>query len=181
MNSHAGPPWSGLLSIGENGPTGAPPAPSDTKPCRCFPIEVAMSSCSAQFRLHRRRGTGGQVQQGTSSVDLCITRTPGALMVIDQVPAAGWRAEGLVVVFDDGQVGDRPRWSWPATSCSHAFITPDQLGQFLRALQTRRALAALHPAPRAPRSTSRTATRPTRRPRCDGGGPGYWSSRPVSV
>ncbi|MDN5933372.1 MAG: NUDIX hydrolase, partial [Pseudonocardia sp.] len=76
--------------------------------------------------------------------ELGITRTPGALLVIDHVPAAGRRTEGLVVVFDGGHVED------PATLVlardelrSYAFVAPDRLGEYLPALQTRRALAAL--------------------------------------
>jgi len=76
--------------------------------------------------------------------ELGITRTPGALLVIDHVPAARRRTEGLVVVFDGGHVDD------PATLVlardelrSYAFVTPDRLGEYLPALQTRRALAAL--------------------------------------
>ena len=76
--------------------------------------------------------------------ELGITRTPGALLVIDHVPADRRRTEGLVVVFDGGQVDD------PATLVlardelrSHAFVAPDRLGEYLPALQTRRALAAL--------------------------------------
>lgn len=97
---------------------------------------------------------GGVVEDGESprtgaarevTEELGITRTPGALLVIDHVPAAGRRTEGLVVVFDGGQVDD------PATLVlardelrSYAFVAPDRLGEYLPALQTRRALAALH-------------------------------------
>lgn len=96
---------------------------------------------------------GGVVEDGESpragaarevAEELGITRTPGALLVIDHVPAAGRRTEGLVVVFDGGQIDD------PATLVlardelrSHAFVAPDRLGEYLPALQTRRALAAL--------------------------------------
>lgn len=96
---------------------------------------------------------GGVVEDGESpragaarevAEELGITRTPGALLVIDHVPADRRRTEGLVVVFDGGQIDD------PATLVlardelrSHAFVAPDRLGEFLPALQTRRALAAL--------------------------------------
>lgn len=96
---------------------------------------------------------GGAVEDGESpragaarevAEELGIARTPGALLVVDHVPADGRRTEGLIVVFDGGQVDD------PATLVlardelrSYAFVAADRLGEFLPALQTRRALAAL--------------------------------------
>jgi 8-oxo-dGTP diphosphatase len=75
---------------------------------------------------------------------LGVACTPGALLVVDHVPADGRRTEGLVVVFDGGQVEDPTALVLDRDELrSSAFVAPDRLGEFLPALQTRRALAAL--------------------------------------
>lgn len=104
---------------------------------------------------------GGVVEDGESpragaarevAEELGIARTPGALLVVDHVPAAGRRTEGLVVVFDGGQVDDPTALVLARDELrSYAFVVPDRLGQFLPELQTRRALAALRA--RAERAT----------------------------
>lgn len=76
--------------------------------------------------------------------ELGIARTAGALLVVDHVPADRRRTEGLVLVFDGGQVDDPAALVLARDELrSYAFVTPDRLGEFLPGLQTRRALAAL--------------------------------------
>ncbi len=96
---------------------------------------------------------GGAVEDGESpragavrevAEELGVARTPGALLVVDHVPTTGPRIEGLVVVFDGGQINDPAALVLARDELhSYAFVPADRLGEFLPALQTRRALAAL--------------------------------------
>ncbi|WP_211367253.1 NUDIX domain-containing protein [Pseudonocardia kunmingensis] len=96
---------------------------------------------------------GGAVEDGESprvaavrevAEELGIARTPGALLVIDHVPADRQRTEGLIVVFDGGQIDDPSTLVLAYAELSeYAFVTPDRLGDHLPPLQNRRALAAL--------------------------------------
>jgi hypothetical protein len=60
------------------------------------------------------------------------------------VSAAGWRTEGLIVVFDGGQVDDPSALVLARDELrSCAFVAPDRLREHLPPVQARRALAAL--------------------------------------
>ncbi len=79
--------------------------------------------------------------------ELGIHRTPGRLLALDYVPAdpARGRTEGMIVVFDGGTISDPTILRLPPDELSdHAFVEPAQLHRYLPALQTRRAIAALH-------------------------------------
>ena len=98
---------------------------------------------------------GGAVEDdespGTAAVreiaeELGIERTVGPLLAVDYVPADPSRArtEGLIMVFDGGVVDDPAVLRLPADELSDwEFVEPDRLGDYLPALQTRRAVAAL--------------------------------------
>lgn len=99
---------------------------------------------------------GGAVEQDESpraaairevTEELGIHREPGRLLALDYVPADPGRdrTEGMIVVFDGGTVTDSTTLRLPAEELSgYAFVDSDQLHRYLPALQTRRALAALH-------------------------------------
>jgi 8-oxo-dGTP pyrophosphatase MutT (NUDIX family) len=94
---------------------------------------------------------GGAVEDGESpgtaasrevAEELGINRVPGVLLAVDYVPADAVRTEGLIVVFDGGTIDDPGMLRLPADELSGwAFVAPDQLGDYLPALQARRAAA----------------------------------------
>ena len=96
---------------------------------------------------------GGSVEDGESPAtaaireveeELGLHRSPGYLLAVDYVPAAGRRTEGLVVVFDGGVIENPAEIRLRAEELSDsAFVQPEQLGSYLPQLQTRRALASL--------------------------------------
>jgi 8-oxo-dGTP pyrophosphatase MutT (NUDIX family) len=98
---------------------------------------------------------GGAVEEdespGTAAVreiaeELGIERGTGRLLAVDYVPADPSRArtEGLIVVFDGGTIEDPSVFQLPADELSAwKFVEPDRLGDYLPALQARRAVAAL--------------------------------------
>lgn len=98
---------------------------------------------------------GGVVEEdespGTAAVreiaeELGIERAAGRLLAVDYVPADPSRArtEGLIVVFDGGTIEDPSVFRLPADELSAwKFVEPDRLGDYLPALQARRAVAAL--------------------------------------
>jgi 8-oxo-dGTP pyrophosphatase MutT (NUDIX family) len=78
--------------------------------------------------------------------ELGIERTVGLLLAVDYVPAhvTRSRSEGLILVFDGGVLDDTNMIRLPADELSAwEFVEPDRLSDYLPALQTRRALAAL--------------------------------------
>lgn len=105
---------------------------------------------------HEVDQTGGAVEHDESphtaatreiAEELGIHRTPGWLLALDYVPAdpARGRTEGMIVVFDGGTITDPTILRLPPDELSdHAFVEPAQLHRYLPALQTRRAIAALH-------------------------------------
>lgn len=77
--------------------------------------------------------------------ELGLALHPGRLLALDYVPAAGARTEGLITVFDGGVLADIGAVVLPADELSAAeFVAPDDLEDYLPALQARRARAALH-------------------------------------
>jgi 8-oxo-dGTP diphosphatase len=78
--------------------------------------------------------------------ELGIERAVGPLLAVDYVPAYASRSrtEGLILVFDGGVIDDPNVIRLPADELSAwEFVEPDRLVDYLPALQTRRALAAL--------------------------------------
>lgn len=78
--------------------------------------------------------------------ELGMTRTLGALLVVDWVPQRGLRTEALMFVFDGGRLtgADIASIALPATELhSFAFCDPDEAVQRLSPLLARRVTAAL--------------------------------------
>lgn len=78
--------------------------------------------------------------------ELGIDRAPGRLLAVDYVPAdeSRDRTEGLIVVFDGGTIDDPEVLRLPAEELSGwEFVEPARLAEYLPALQSRRAVAAL--------------------------------------
>jgi len=72
----------------------------------------------------------GAVREVTE--ELCIARVPGALLVVDHVPAAERRTEGLIVVFDGGQIDAHSTLVLAYAELSeYVLVTPDRLGDYL--------------------------------------------------
>jgi ADP-ribose pyrophosphatase YjhB (NUDIX family) len=96
---------------------------------------------------------GGAVEDGESPAtavsrevaeELGIHYVPGVLLAVDYIPADEVRTEGLVVVFDGGMIEDPGLLRLPAEELSDwVFVAPDQLGDYLPVLQSRRAAAGL--------------------------------------
>lgn len=96
---------------------------------------------------------GGAVEDGESPAaagareiaeELGIEHAPGRLLVLDYVPGSPERTEGLIVVFDGGMIDGDAGLRLPAQELSAAaFVAEEELGEYLPALQTRRARAAL--------------------------------------
>jgi 8-oxo-dGTP diphosphatase len=106
---------------------------------------------------------GGMVEEdespGAAAVreiaeELGIERAAGRLLAVDYVPAGSSRTgvEGLILVFDGGVIDDTGPIRLPVDELSAwEFVEPERLGDYLTALLTRRAVAAL--AARAAGST----------------------------
>lgn len=76
--------------------------------------------------------------------ELGLDITPGRLIALDYVPATAVRTEGLITVFDGGDLHDLSAVTLPADELSDAaFVAAAELASYLPALQTRRAHAAL--------------------------------------
>lgn len=77
--------------------------------------------------------------------ELGLTLPVGRLIALDYVPASATRTDGLITVFDGGHLETLDTVTLPADELSDAaFIALDQLGDYLPALQARRAVAAVH-------------------------------------
>lgn len=96
---------------------------------------------------------GGAVEDGESPwtaaarevvEELGVDRSPGRLLVMDYVPAAGDRSEGIAAAFDGGVLPTSVQLRLPPDELSrYAFVEPELLGFYLPELLTRRAIAAL--------------------------------------
>ena len=77
--------------------------------------------------------------------ELGVVRATGPLLALDYVPSLGDRTEGLITVFDGGSLPGLDEITLPDDELSDvAFVEPDDLEDYLPALQSRRARAALH-------------------------------------
>ena len=78
--------------------------------------------------------------------ELGLTREPGLLLAVDWVPPRAGRTEGLMLVFDGGQLTDADTAAivLPASELrSWRFCDPDEATQRLSPLLARRVAAAL--------------------------------------
>ena len=76
--------------------------------------------------------------------ELGLSIAPGRLLALDYVPAEGVHGEGLIVVFDGGELDDLIDVVLPPDELGDAaFVDVEDLDAYLPALQARRARAAL--------------------------------------
>ncbi len=95
---------------------------------------------------------GGAVEDGESpwtaarrevSEELGLDWRPGRLLVMDYVAARAERGEGVAAVFDGGVLAASVRLRLPPAELrSHAFVSVDQLHDYLPPLLVRRAISA---------------------------------------